>query len=146
VASTRGRVRNPCAADGDHGPHAIGGGAALPRLPSRARGVVAVARWDDLFAPFRNCNMFLKIDTRGYERSILEGAREALSQVIGVQSDLPLVYLYRETWSLGDAPMAIRACPGMAKPGQLPRGAPSIGDRDRRRPTPSKRRRMNRAK
>jgi hypothetical protein len=84
--------------------------------------VVAVARWDDQFAPFRNGNMFLKIGTRGYERSILEGACEALSQVIGVQSDPPLVYLYRASWSLGDAPVAMRAGPGTAKPGQLPPG------------------------
>ncbi len=47
--------------------------------------------------------MFLKIDTQGYERPILDGAREVLSQVVGVQLELPLVHLYENTWSLGDA-------------------------------------------
>jgi FkbM family methyltransferase len=64
---------------------------------------VAVACLDDVFAPFRRRNVFLKIDTQGYERLILEGARDALSQVVGVQLELPLVHLYKETWSLTDA-------------------------------------------
>jgi FkbM family methyltransferase len=64
---------------------------------------VAVACLDELFTPFRNRTVFLKIDTQGYERPILEGAREALSQVVGVQLELPLVHLYKETWTLADA-------------------------------------------
>ena len=64
---------------------------------------VTVACLDDLFAPFRDQIVFLKIDTQGYERPILEGAREVLSQVVGVQLELPLVHLYKETWSLTDA-------------------------------------------
>jgi hypothetical protein len=64
---------------------------------------VTVACLDDLFAPFRNRIVFLKIDTQGYERQILEGAHEALSKVVGVQLELPLVHLYKDTWSLADA-------------------------------------------
>jgi FkbM family methyltransferase len=64
---------------------------------------ITVARLDDLFTPFRNHTVFLKIDTQGYERPILEGAREALSRVVGVQLELPLVHLYKGTWSLTDA-------------------------------------------
>lgn len=64
---------------------------------------VTVARLDDLFAPFRSQTVFPKIDTQEYERSILEGVREALSQVVGVQLELPLVHLYKDTWSLADA-------------------------------------------
>ena len=64
---------------------------------------VTVACLDDLFGPLRNRVVFVKIDTQGYERPILEGARKALSQVVGVQLELPLVHLYKETWSLADA-------------------------------------------
>jgi hypothetical protein len=34
---------------------------------------------------------------------VLDGAREALTQIVGVQLELPLVHLYRHTWSLADA-------------------------------------------
>jgi FkbM family methyltransferase len=64
---------------------------------------ITVARLDDLFAPFRDRTVFLKIDTQGYERLVLDGAREALTQIVGVQLELPLVHLYKHTWSLADA-------------------------------------------
>jgi FkbM family methyltransferase len=69
---------------------------------------VTVARLEDLFDPFRECTVFLKIDTQGYERPVLEGAREALRHIVGVQLELPLVHLYRDTWSLADALIYMR--------------------------------------
>jgi FkbM family methyltransferase len=69
---------------------------------------ITVARLDDLFAPFRDRSVFLKIDTQGYERPVLEGAREALTQIVGVQLELPLVHLYKDTWSLADASSYMR--------------------------------------
>lgn len=64
---------------------------------------IMIARLDDIFDPFRNATVFLKIDTQGYERPVLEGARQALTQIVGVQLELPLVHLYKDTWSLAEA-------------------------------------------
>src|SRR5581483_1306542 len=67
------------------------------------REEISVARLDDLFEPFHNRTVFLKIDTQGYERQVLEGSSEALKQIIGVQMELPIVHLYEDTWSLEDS-------------------------------------------
>lgn len=64
---------------------------------------VAVARLDDLLASFRDRIVFLKSDTQGYERAVIEGARKALTWFVGVQLELPLVHLYQNTWSFEDA-------------------------------------------
>jgi FkbM family methyltransferase len=69
---------------------------------------ITIARLDDFFAPFHDRTVFLKIDTQGYERPVLEGAREALTQIVGVQLELPLVHLYKDTWSLADALVYMR--------------------------------------
>jgi FkbM family methyltransferase len=37
---------------------------------------------------------YLKIDTQGYERHVLEGARDALADIVGVQLEMSLVPLY----------------------------------------------------
>lgn len=39
--------------------------------------------------------IFLKIDTQGYERHVLEGARGVLDRVVGVQAELSLAPLYK---------------------------------------------------
>jgi FkbM family methyltransferase len=64
---------------------------------------ISVARLDDLFQPFLNRTVFLKIDTQGYERNVLEGGLLALQHIIGIQMELPVVHLYENTWSLSDA-------------------------------------------
>ena len=67
------------------------------------REEISVARLDDLFEPFHNRTVFLKIDTQGYERQVLDGSSEALKQIVGVQMELPIVHLYEDTWSLDDS-------------------------------------------
>jgi FkbM family methyltransferase len=64
---------------------------------------VSVGRLDDFAAPFRGRTTFLKIDTQGYERPVLDGAREALRTLAGVQLELPVIHLYRDTWQFTDA-------------------------------------------
>jgi FkbM family methyltransferase len=64
---------------------------------------VGVLRLDDFFPPYRDRTVFLKIDTQGYEYAILEGAPKTLPQVVGVQLELPIVHLYKNTWSLVEA-------------------------------------------
>jgi FkbM family methyltransferase len=67
----------------------------LPQLPaattfdSEAQVVgvesVRVARLDDIFAELpRSKSAFLKIDTQGYERQVLLGAPECLSNFLGI--------------------------------------------------------------
>jgi FkbM family methyltransferase len=77
------------------------------RLDSRIAATrteeIELVRLDDIFEPFRSRNVFLKIDTQGFERQVLAGAASALKLVKGVQLELPIVHLYRETWTLIEA-------------------------------------------
>jgi FkbM family methyltransferase len=48
-------------------------------------------------------NVLLKIDTQGYERQVLEGARHTLPGFKGVLLELPIVHLYEGTWQFHEA-------------------------------------------
>jgi FkbM family methyltransferase len=63
---------------------------------------IEVRKLDDLF-PTLPGNTLLKIDTQGYERQVLEGARRALSMVKGVLLELPIIHLYEGTWQFHEA-------------------------------------------
>lgn len=58
---------------------------------------VQVRRLDDVFDEVcRDARkVWLKIDTQGFERNVIEGARQSLSRVSVVQMELPLVPNYR---------------------------------------------------
>jgi FkbM family methyltransferase len=86
----------------------------LPQLPtaivfdSEAQVVrsesVRIARLDDIFPELpRSKAAFLKIDTQGYERQVLLGARECLPSFLGVQMELPIIHLYEGTWKFHEA-------------------------------------------
>lgn len=47
--------------------------------------------------------IFLKIDTQGYEREVLAGARELLKRCVGLQLELPVEHLYKDVWSFNEA-------------------------------------------
>jgi FkbM family methyltransferase len=65
---------------------------------------VRIARLDDIFAELPSSKApYLKIDTQGYERQVLLGARECLSRFLGVQMELPIMHLYEGTWKLHEA-------------------------------------------
>jgi FkbM family methyltransferase len=65
---------------------------------------IRVARLDDIFAELPNSKAaYLKIDTQGYERQVLLGARECLSSFLGVQMELPIMHLYEGTWKFHEA-------------------------------------------
>jgi hypothetical protein len=49
---------------------------------------------DDLCS--KNDNIWLKIDTQGYEKDVLDGAEKALSYIHTVQIEMSLVPLYRD--------------------------------------------------
>jgi FkbM family methyltransferase len=60
--------------------------------------IVQLHRLDSMAAPYINGKthaIFLKIDVQGFEREVLEGAKNTLSKVKGVLLELSLVPLYR---------------------------------------------------
>jgi len=58
-------------------------------------------RIDDLFKGRRFD--FVKIDTQGYEKQVLEGGRRVMSMLKGVLMELPIIHLYQGTWHLHEA-------------------------------------------
>lgn len=64
---------------------------------------IKVERLDDILRgrPFA-CG-FLKIDTQGFERQVLDGAPETLARCEGVQLELPIGHLYDDVWSFREA-------------------------------------------
>jgi FkbM family methyltransferase len=64
---------------------------------------VEVRQLDDLFSQFSGHRVFLKIDTQGFERAVLDGARKSLKEIVGVQAELPIVHLYHGVWSFPEA-------------------------------------------
>jgi FkbM family methyltransferase len=64
---------------------------------------VRMMRLDDVFPELPRGRAFLKIDTQGYERQVLAGASECLSQFLGVQMEIPIVHLYHGTWNFHEA-------------------------------------------
>jgi FkbM family methyltransferase len=47
--------------------------------------------------------IFLKIDTQGFEREVLEGAVGLLDRCVGLQLELPVEHLYQDVWSFHEA-------------------------------------------
>ena len=64
---------------------------------------VEVIRLDDFLDGADFARTFLKIDTQGYERQVLDGAPRVLESCPGVLLELPANHLYEEVWSIGDA-------------------------------------------
>lgn len=70
---------------------------ALPRTQLSERLLVPIRRLDTILPELvdkKMSNMFLKIDTQGYERNVLNGAHETLSRFWGLQMELSLFSLY----------------------------------------------------
>jgi FkbM family methyltransferase len=63
---------------------------------------IEVRQLDDI-RPNALGNTLLKIDTQGYERQVLEGARSLLRTLKGVFMELPIVHLYQGTWQFHEA-------------------------------------------
>ena len=69
----------------------------------RERSETVVVRTLDDFGAEVSGNVFLKSDTQGFERQVLEGAKTLLRRLCGVQLELPIVHLYQGTWTLPQA-------------------------------------------
>jgi FkbM family methyltransferase len=48
-------------------------------------------------------SIFLKIDTQGYEKEVLAGAKKLLNKCQGIQLELPVEHLYAGVWSFTEA-------------------------------------------
>ncbi len=70
--------------------------AALPKSHNVAREEVPLTRLDAVFADHAGDGdkCFLKIDTQGYERQVLDGAEGVLDRLSGMQLELSLRPLY----------------------------------------------------
>jgi FkbM family methyltransferase len=65
--------------------------------------IVEVVTLDALLAGRTAARPFLKIDTQGFERAVMEGASAFLQRCVGVQLELPIQKLYVDMWSFSDA-------------------------------------------
>jgi FkbM family methyltransferase len=65
--------------------------------------IVEVRKLDDFFSQFKVQRAFLKIVTQGFERQVLDGARDSLKEILGVELILPIVQLYDGNWSFPEA-------------------------------------------
>jgi hypothetical protein len=64
---------------------------------------VEITTLDQIFAPFAERKVLLKIDTQGFEQQVLAGAAASLPKIAAVQLELPVVHFYENVWSLTDA-------------------------------------------
>jgi FkbM family methyltransferase len=69
----------------------------------KERSETVVIRTLDDFCADLSGNLFLKSDTQGFERQVLEGAKTLMRRLCGVQLELPIVHLYQGTWTLPQA-------------------------------------------
>ena len=69
---------------------------AHPRLREVEKVPTPSVRLDDIYDEYcsRDDKVFLKIDTQGFERMVLDGAVETLKRVRGVHIELSLIALY----------------------------------------------------
>lgn len=65
--------------------------------------VVPVATLDNLLASSPATSVFLKVDTQGFEREVLQGATRTLARVAGMQLELPVEIFYHGTWTFIEA-------------------------------------------
>lgn len=48
-------------------------------------------------------NILLKIDAQGYERQVIDGGRETIARVLGIQLELPVIRVYQGEWQFHEA-------------------------------------------
>ncbi len=63
---------------------------------------VPVRTLDEIAAGL-NGGIFLKVDTQGYERQVLEGGSNTLPKVLGLMLELPVIRIYEGQWQFQEA-------------------------------------------
>lgn len=68
------------------------------------REKISVRKIDSIFSKYRRPDdkVYLKIDTQGFEKKVIEGAEQSLKDIIGVQMEVSLVPLYQGETLLAD--------------------------------------------
>ena len=58
---------------------------------------ISISRLDTIFNDYyrEEDRVFMKIDTQGFEKNVLEGAERSLEKIIGIQVEMSLVPLYK---------------------------------------------------
>jgi FkbM family methyltransferase len=69
------------------------------RVASVEKQVVPVATLNDLTKDETARHIFLKIDTQGFEKEVLDGASILLPKLVGIQLEVPVQNLYDDVWS-----------------------------------------------
>lgn len=64
---------------------------------------VQITTLDAIFSEYTDNCVFLKIDTQGFEQTVLKGGKHSLPLLLGVQLELPLIHLYQGTWKFDEA-------------------------------------------
>ncbi|HEY8332390.1 MAG TPA: FkbM family methyltransferase [Tardiphaga sp.] len=64
---------------------------------------IDIIAFDDVYRHTPDTRAFLKIDTQGFERQVLDGAKRALKHLHGLQLELPIQHLYQDDWTLPTA-------------------------------------------
>lgn len=67
------------------------------------RETVEIIRVDDFYNEFAGKRVFLKVDTQGSEHAVILGAAKSISELAGIQLELPIENLYSDAWGLTDA-------------------------------------------
>jgi FkbM family methyltransferase len=62
---------------------------------------VAVRTLDEIGIPLSG-NVLLKVDTQGYEKQVLEGARQSMAHMAGILLELPVIRTYEGSWEFHD--------------------------------------------
>ena len=64
---------------------------------------IVLKRLDELPDELDGHNVFLKVDTQGHEKQVLDGAGALLKRFCGIQLELPVTPLYQSTWTMAEA-------------------------------------------
>jgi FkbM family methyltransferase len=65
---------------------------------------IKIRRLDSIFNQYYNQNdvVFLKIDTQGFEKKVLEGASKVMDNIVGLQIEMSLIPLYKDSLTYND--------------------------------------------
>ena len=69
---------------------------SAPKSAYIGKEKIKVYKLDSIFKEFYNegDNIYLKIDTQGFEKNVLDGAKESLKYIRGIQIEMSIVPLY----------------------------------------------------
>jgi FkbM family methyltransferase len=86
-----------------HAPNSTGAAFFGYKMEAAQKQVVPLVTLEDIADQIRGQRVFLKIDTQGYEREVLNGARTMMQRFVGIQLELPVMNIYENVWSFMEA-------------------------------------------